>query len=412
MSKAITKIQAAAIIVVVVVAAIAGVWWYYTQLPKPEVKPIVIGGLFDFTGPVAYSGWLMYKGALMAEKYINDRGGVLDRPIKIIAEDDMSKVEVAVAAAEKLVTADGAIALVGFYKSFISKAVTEAVTDKYKIVQFTCGWIDDLTAVHNKYVFRAGPFIGAQTEQWSAFIEYLAEKSGRTKVALYSENTDYGIEFQDAMVDLLEAGGKVEIVSDTHHDWAATDFTADLISIKGTGAQIFWTSTVSAAVMTMIKQAHDVGLSAQSIMTSVADGFYYTEEYAKTVGEAGDHLIVTNFHQKGLHYTSVTAEMDELYREMGYGDAVEFYICLQVFQDVITLCKGIEAAGTTDADPLIKALEGLEYEGAWGTLKFSMEPTGPYYHQWTPPMLFVQYQDLVLKVIYPEELAEVPTILP
>jgi len=348
----------------------------------------------------------------MAEKYLNDHGGVLGRPVKVVIEDDQSKLEVATQAAEKMVTQDKAVALAGFYKSFITKGVFESVSKKYNIVTFTAGWLDDLTANHDKLMFRAGPFIGAQTDQWVAFLEYVAQKTGHNKLAAYSENTDYGTSFQDQIVAALKAHGKVQVVADLHHDYQATDFTTDLTKIKQTGANLFWSATVSSNVMTMIKQAYDVGLSHQAIMTTVADGFYYTDEYAKTVGNKGDNVIITSFHKPGIQYTNFTSTMDQLYKEMGYGTNVDYYITIQEFQDVLLIAQAIKTAGSTDTNAMVQALESMTFNGPWGVIKFSMEATGPYYHQWTPPMLFEQYQNLNLKVVYPESVAEAPMILP
>ena len=164
--------------------------------------------------------------------------------------------------------------------------------------------------------------------------------------------------------------------------------------------------------MTMIKQAVQVGLKDQAIITAIADGFYFTDEYKNTVGEAGDHVIINAFHKPGTRYTDLTPIMDDIYRELGYGDKIEYYITLQVCEDVLLIAKAIELAGSTDPDAIVNALETHSFVGPWGVIKFSMEPTGPYYHQWTPPMLFEQYQNLELKVVYPPELAEVEPILP
>jgi len=378
----------------------------------PAGAPIKIGIIVPLTGPNAYNGWLMSRGALVAQKYINDRGGVLGRPIEVIIEDGMGKAEPSILAAEKLITVDKVVALAGFYKTLTTKAVMESVIAKYKIPMFTAGWSDSITAAHNKYVFRAGPMIGAQLDQWAEFIGWISDQTGRKKFAAYSENDEYGIEFQSGLLDRLKKAGKVEIVADIYHDLEATDFMSDLIKIKESGAEIFWTATVTSAVMTMIKQAAQVGLKDQAIIASVADGFYYTEEYKNTVGEAGDHVIITAFHKPGIQYTDLTPIMDDIYRELGYGDKIEYYITLQVCEDVLLIAKAIELAGSTDPDAIVNALETHTFIGPWGVVKFSMEPTGPYYHQWTPPMLFEQYQNLELKVIYPPELAEVEPILP
>ncbi|MEM4001594.1 MAG: ABC transporter substrate-binding protein [Saccharolobus sp.] len=385
-----------------------------TVTPTAEVLPseIRIGVIVPLTGPNAYNGFLMSRGALVAEKAINQMGGVLGRPVKVIIEDETPTAEGAVLAAEKLITVDKVVGIVGFYKSFTTKAVMESVISKYGVPLFTAGWSDALTAAHNKYVFRAGPLISGQIDQWVEFIEWLAKKTGRKRFAAYSENTDYGVEFQSAVVKKLKEHGIVEVVVDLYHDYLATDFTTDLIKIKEAKPEIFWTATVSSNVMTMIKQADAIGLKKEVIMLAVADGFYYTDEYKKVVGESGDLVIVTSFHKAGTIYTEWTPIMDQIYKELGFGEDIEFYITLQVCQDVLLLAQAINKAGSINPDKIVKALETYEFMSPWGKIKFMMEPTGPYYHQWIPSMLFLQFQGLQLKVVYPPELAETELVLP
>ena len=423
-SRAISKLEYTLLSLVIISILVSGVAIFFTMnistkveelmratvvspvtatTPTPEV--IKIGVEVPLTGPNAYNGWLMARGALVAQKFINERGGVLGKKLVVVIEDETPTAEGAILAAEKLVTVDKVVAIVGFYKSFTSKAVIESVISKYHVPMFTAGWSNALTEMRNKYVFRAGPLIAGQIDQWVAFIEELAEKTGRKKFAAYSENTDYGTEFQSAVIEGLKKHGKVEIVADFYHDYLATDFTSDLIKIKEAGAEIFWTATVSANVMTMIKQAEAVGLKKQAILLAVADGFYFTEEYINTVGKSGDLLITNAFHLPGTSYTEWTPIMDSIYKELGYGDHIEYYITLQVCQDVLLVAQAIEKAKSTNSDAIVEALEKHEFLSPWGKVKFRMDPTGPYYHQWVPPMLFVQFQDLKLKIVYPPELA-------
>lgn len=424
-----SKTLAIIVIVVVIIAALGGgAMWY---MSKPSVTsvtsvtsvssasaegPVKIGMILPLTGGDAYSGQLMQQGALMGEKYVNDHGGILGRPIKVLIEDDKSDLPTAVQAGSKLVTQDNVIALGDFYKSFITRGVYSSVSEKYHILTFTAGWVTGLTGLDDKgnpvnpLMFRAGPHINAQLDQWVSFIEMIAAQSNRGKIALYSENDDYGHGFQDPVAAALKADGKVQVVYNNYHDYAATDFTADLANIKASGADLFWTSTVAANVMTMIKQASLNGLSQHAIMMTVADGFYFTDEYAKTTGSAGDHVIITNFHKPGTNYTDMTPVMDQLYFQMGYGARVPFYITIQVFQDVLLIAHAANTAGSTSTDAMIKALETTSFTGPWGVVTFPS--SGPSYHQWTPSMLFEQYQDLTLKVVYPTAVAEAKIILP
>lgn len=82
---------------------------------KPSGEPIRIGGTLAMTGPLASTG-LVHK--LTGEIYVddlNERGGLLGRPVEWILKDDQSKPDVARTLYEQLVTSDKVDLLIGPY---------------------------------------------------------------------------------------------------------------------------------------------------------------------------------------------------------------------------------------------------------------------------------------------------------
>ncbi|HEY1608811.1 MAG TPA: ABC transporter substrate-binding protein, partial [Paraburkholderia sp.] len=58
--------------------------------PARAADPIVIGMVTESTGPNAEAGLYQMNGAKLAVDEINQAGGVLGRPIKLITEDNQS----------------------------------------------------------------------------------------------------------------------------------------------------------------------------------------------------------------------------------------------------------------------------------------------------------------------------------
>jgi hypothetical protein len=68
----------------------------------------------------------------------------------------------------------------------------------------------------------------------------------------------------------------------------------------------------------------------------------------------------------------------------------------------------MNAAKSDKSDDLVKALLANKFEGWNGTISFS-RGEGPYWQQWTPPMLVTQYTRTEMpfpevKIVYPPEL--------
>jgi len=76
-------------------------------------EPYVFGYQTDLTGEARASYAPIAEGFRLYINTINDNGGVNDHPIKIIYEDDKSKPDLAGSIAEKLITKDNVLAILG-----------------------------------------------------------------------------------------------------------------------------------------------------------------------------------------------------------------------------------------------------------------------------------------------------------
>jgi branched-chain amino acid transport system substrate-binding protein len=85
------------------------------QAPKPSGPPVRIGGSLALSGALANTA-LMHK--IVGEMYVeqlNQRGGLLGRPVEWVLKDDQSKVELTRSLYEQLVTGDQVDLLIGPY---------------------------------------------------------------------------------------------------------------------------------------------------------------------------------------------------------------------------------------------------------------------------------------------------------
>ena len=72
------------------------------------------------------------------------------------------------------------------------------------------------------------------------------------------------------------------------------------------------------------------------------------------------------------------------------------------------MADAINAAKSDKPDDLVKALLAGKFEGWNGTISFT-RGEGPYWQQWTPPMLITQYTKPEMaftdaKIVFPSEL--------
>jgi branched-chain amino acid transport system substrate-binding protein len=94
-------------------------------MPAMAQDTIKIGAVLPLSkAAFAQAGEEQRRGLLMALEEINQAGGVLGKKVELIIEDDTGEPSVGIAAAEKLLTRDKVVALIGGYSSTITFAPT------------------------------------------------------------------------------------------------------------------------------------------------------------------------------------------------------------------------------------------------------------------------------------------------
>jgi branched-chain amino acid transport system substrate-binding protein len=111
-------------------------------------------------------------------------------------------------------------------------------------------------------------------------------------------------------------------------------------------------------------------------------------EYWKNLGEKGTYATFIVHYQPRMKLTARGEAMSRRYREAFKEDPV--YPALNAYSQVMLLADAITAAKSDRGEDIAKALLANKFEGWNATVSFT-RADGPYWHQWTPPMLLTQY---------------------
>jgi len=217
-------------------------------------EPIKIGAIVSLTGPYATLGE-PEKNVLEAEvKKINDAGGIDDRQIELIIEDDATDDAKAVAAASKLIEQDKVVAIIGSTGTAATMAIRGDI-DRAKIPQVSMAGGTVITNPVDPLVF-ATPWSNTIVAPFT--LAYMKEQ-GITKIALISDSGGFGKDGQ-AVVTAAAADAGMEIVADETFNPGDTDFSAQLTKMNKSGADaiLMWTAGPEAA--SIVKAAKDLGI--------------------------------------------------------------------------------------------------------------------------------------------------------
>jgi len=376
-----------------------------TSLAAPALaqKSVKIGVLTPLSPPGdAAAGQLIVRGAKMAMDDVNARGGVLGgRKIELVIEDDSGTPEKGSAGLRKLATQDHVAAVVGQFHSSVMGAV-QVLAEQFQVPVFsTQASARGITEKHLSYTFRTHVIDPDRCELWARWVK----ERGFKRAALITENTDFGIglvdETKKAFASLLPGAELKTIIFDR----AVVDFTPQLLEIKNWKPDVILNGGIGTPVYLIIKQAADVGLSPAVPMLVSYDA-PVRPEYWKTVGDKGNFVSFIVYYHPTMKLTSRGEAFRKKYMEQFKEEPI--YGSFNGYAQVSLLADAINAAKSEKGEDLVKALLANKFEGWNGTISFS-RGEGPYWQQWTPPMLITQYTKPEMsfndaKIVYPPEL--------
>lgn len=198
-----------------------------------EVK---IGVILGFTGPIESLTPAMADGAELAMKEVTETGLLLDGATVTPVRADGTCVDsgAAVAAAERLITADKIDGIMGSDCSGVTGAILSNVALANGIVMISPSATSPGLSVaeDNGLFFRTAP---SDARQGEVMTQILMEE-GIKEVALTFTNNDYGKGLADSFQAAFEAAGGTVTISAAHEDGKA-DYSAEIGALASAGGE-------------------------------------------------------------------------------------------------------------------------------------------------------------------------------
>src|SRR5712671_5674143 len=199
---------------------------------------IKIGVTQPLTGAFAASGNYVTQGAKIAEDEINAAGGVLGRKVQLIVEDNKSNPTEAVATAEKLIGKDKVPVMMGAWSSTLTLAVMPKLMEYGVPMLVETSSSGKITTSGNPWIFRISPTSEMEAKAFAS----MTKSMGIKKADFLSTNNDFGLGAAKEFSEMLKAQGvKIGVVETM--DPKATDFSAQLAKITGSGSDTLFVTT-------------------------------------------------------------------------------------------------------------------------------------------------------------------------
>lgn len=326
--------------------------------------PIVIGVVAARTGDNAGLGEMQGYGAQLAAKEINESGGVLGRQIELILEDSQGVPAQAVAALNKLIYRDNAIAIVGDAQSSPCLAMLPVV-ESAEIPMLPHGTSLNICQQNNPWIFRTRANDEVKFGSLATFL--IAE--GYERIAVLHDSADYGLGGIQSIRNAL-AGNEEVIVADETFTPGDKDFSSQLLKIRNADPDVLILIGPMTDMGLAMKQARQMGISVQFAGGAGIEGTTTLD----AAGGAGEGLIFA----AGF----ISANPDEQvqsfvksFKEISGGLEPDDFAATG-YDAIYILAEAIELAGSTDAEALQKALREMTYKGVEGVFDFDENGEG------------------------------------
>lgn len=363
-------------------------------------KAINVGVIMPLSGANAQFGINSRNGVELVADEINAAGGIKalgGARINLVVADSTSTPTTAANVAQRLLTQNDVVAILGAFASSLTIAISE-VTERRGVPLLTMSFSDQITGRGFENIFqvvaKASVLGKAQFDGTVALAAAAGQKL--EKIAIMYEDTAYGTSQAAGLRDGAKAAG-VQVVMDDAYPLGITDVTPLINKLRASGAQAVFPVSYLNDSLQIIRAMRQQKIAIPAIGGAAG---YVIPDFEKGLGEFAEGVLSISPASYDL-----APELTERFRKR-YGyfmvhEALEHAVCMDV------LGQALEAAKSTQPDALRKALHDTRFTGGWtktmtgGAVQF--DKTG--LNTLSTPVM-VQWRNKELVTVWPSEFAK------
>ena len=385
------------------------------QRKAAEQDSIPVGVVLPITGREAKPGQYQREGIELAIKQINDGGGIFVKdlnkklPVKEIFYDDSSDQAKSASLAERAMSSDKVVAVLGAYSTALGEAES-VMPDRYQTPWITTGAA--ATTIFSrgfKYTFvTLSPtnLLGSTTAEYLGSLVDAGKLKKGLKIAMALENTDHGVDYGNGIKQWIGAHpGYFDVVFSESFDLGSPDFSGLLQKVKAAKADIFLADAHLQDYVTMHRQYLQSGMKHQMISYGARGP---EADARKALGDGVDYIFAGIWWSDKLPYPQVKKFSADYTAFTGHKP--DSWYPATAYDAMRILALAITNAGTLKKDAIRDALAQAELKESilpGQTLKFG--PNG----QVQNPFVIVQNKPGgTVDIVYPKDAATGESIAP
>ena len=335
--------------------ALAGFFLALLPVLASSAEPIRIGFITDMSG--IYSDLDGPNGLEAIRMAIADAGGeVLGRKVEVIYADHQSKADIASTKAREMVDRQGIHLLLGGTNTAANLAMNKIAGEKKRVFITIGGTSPRLTGE------ECTPYTVAYSFDTVALAKSTGTavtKKGGTSWYFLTADYTFGHSLEEETAAVAKANG-AEIKGSSRHPLNTADFSSYLLSAQSSKAKVLGFANAGGDLVNAIKAAREFGVT-------------------RTMDIAALLMFINDIHALGLQTTQGLMMTDAWYWDLNAETrkfASRFFQktrkmpnSLQAadYSAVSTYLKAVKAAGTDDADAVMRQLKSMKIQDMYGS---------------------------------------------
>jgi branched-chain amino acid transport system substrate-binding protein len=396
-------------------------WLVRPALAQEEIR---IGVIYPLTGAAASTGLELKNALELAADMINNGTKGLNLPltttgglpnlkgakIKLIFGDHQGNPQTGATEAERLISQEKVVALVGCYFSNVTNTASQVAERNGIPFMNPESSSATLTQRSFKWFFRTTPHDDLFVTNFFEFLKDVEKKKNISvkRIALFNENTLFGTE-TTKIEEKLAGEQKYPIVEKIIYPAKSTQLTSEIQRLKAANPDLIMQSSYLGDAILSMKTYKELGVSPDALLAN--DAGFNDSEFLKTLGKDGEYVLsrevwALDLATKNPLIKQVNDIYFERYKTNFNGNSA------RTFTGLMTLAEAINRAGSSKPEAIQKALMETNIPGnklimPWKGIKF--DATG---QNTLGSGIIVQVQDGKYVTVWPFDLASKDVIWP
>lgn len=349
-------------------------------------EPIKIGVSLGLTGRFSVMSDALHKGFKLWEQHINAGGGILERPVRIISQDDHGSPETARSIYVKLIETDKVDFLFAPYSSLITEAVLP-IAEEHEIPILVAGaaadrlWEQGFQNVIGVYTPASKFTIG--------FLELLVENDLDGIAVVYADDS-FSVDLAEGTRDWAQRFGLRLVLFE---EFKKGTVTLDPLAVKAIekGANVLMVCGHMNEAVNMTRAINRIGWRPQAYYASVGPAF---QVFRDRCGENAENVFATSLWEPLANYPGArNFERDFI---ATYGEVPGYHAGLAYAAGQV-LAETIREAGSVNRKRVRSLLLHLDTMTIIG--RFGVDRTGKQVRQ---QAFIIQWQNGQKELVWPE----------